>query len=354
LLCFKSSLTLSFSEIFSEGVAMLKDFTAIFSRKRRMSSFIVLLALLIAAQSCTVADNKPTSKSSAEGSQSASLPHGKPLSKSEIVALGSLFNENPLTGGQTPPRAHKWVNENVSMFLQFDRPEPAEAKALRYIGIAVKGVFCSETQPDKAFTHFHQYNAPKYSEGHGRNPGDQGYWLLWVATDEFDLRERKIKPGIDYEAFPTPPPSCGANVPKVNFSPQAADKLTREEITKLASLFNDNPLTGGQVAPRAHKWVNENVSIFLQFDNASPAEATALRYIGIGVNGEFCKSKQPHPDFPHFHKFNAATYSEGHGRTAGDKGIWLLWVATDEFDLRGRKVTAGVDREFAPLKIPDC
>jgi hypothetical protein len=319
---------------------------------------VFLLAVVLGAHSCALVEERTTgsvamSKPPLQASE-VGVPHGKPLGKTEIAALGALFSENPLTGGQVPPRAHRWVNENVSIFLQFDRPNSAEATALRYIGIGVKGVFCSEAQPDKAFTHFHRYDAPKYSEGHGRNPGDQGYWLLWIAADEFDLRERKIKPGVDYEAFPTPPPSCGSNVPKVNFTPPGADKLTREEITKLAALFNDNPLTGGQVAPRAHKWVNEKVSIFLQFDNPKPAEATTLRYIGIGVSGDFCKSKQPHVDFPHFHKFDAPTYSEGHGRNPGEQGIWLLWVATDEFDLRGRKVRPGVDREFAPLKVPDC
>ncbi len=241
-----------------------------------------------------------------------------------------------------------------SIFLQFDRSTAAEATELRYIGIGVKGVFCAEAQPDKAFTHFHRYDAPKYSEGHGRNPGDQGYWLLWVAVDEFDLRGRKIKPGVDYEAFPTPPPVCGPSVPKVNFTAPRADRLTKEEITKLAALFNDNMFTGGQVAPRVHKWVNKNVSIFLQFDRANPVEATELRYIGIAVNGVFCKSKQPHTDFPHLHKFAAPTYREGHGQNAGEHGTWLLWVAVDEFELAGRKIRPGVDREFARLKIPEC
>jgi hypothetical protein len=326
---------------------------------RGTKTFVALLAIGLIFESCTmVEEKKPTSaaaaKSPSQEAKAGNVPRGRPLSKAEITSLAALFDENPLTGGQTPPRAHKWVNENVSIFLQFDRPNPAEATMLRYIGIGVKGVFCAESQPDKAFTHFHHYDAPKYSEGHGRNPGDQGYWLLWVATEEFDVRDRKVKPGVDYEAFPTPPPTCSSNVPKVNFKPQGADKLTKEEIIRLAALFNDNLLTGGQVAPRAHKWVNEKVSIFLQFDQPKSAEATALRYIGIGVSGEFCKSKQPHTDFPHLHKFEAPSYSEGHGSNPGDQGIWLLWVATDEFDLRGRKVRPGVDREFAPLKIPAC
>jgi hypothetical protein len=96
----------------------------------------------------------------------------------------------------------------TSRFFSFDRSNVTEATALRYIGIGVKGVFCAETQPDKAFTHFHRYNAPKYSEGHGHNPGDQGYWLLWVATDAFDLRERKVQPGVDRQFAPLKIPDC--------------------------------------------------------------------------------------------------------------------------------------------------
>lgn len=65
-------------------------------------------------------------------------------------------------------------------------------------------------------------------------------------------------------------------------------------MAQLAALFNDNPLIGGEVAPRTHKWVNDKVSIFVRFDRPNSPEATALRYIGIGVVGEFCKSKHPH------------------------------------------------------------
>jgi plastocyanin len=40
-----------------------------------------------------------------------------------------------LTGGQTPPRFHRWINEDVTIFLQFDSSDPAEATSLRDIGI---------------------------------------------------------------------------------------------------------------------------------------------------------------------------------------------------------------------------
>lgn len=90
-------------------------------------------------------------------------------------------------------------------------PDPAQATAIRYIGIGVKGVFCAETQPDRAFTHFHMYEAAEYAEGYDRQPGDQGYWLMSVATETFDTRDgRHVTPGVDRQFSPTPPPECGS------------------------------------------------------------------------------------------------------------------------------------------------
>ncbi|MGH3646361.1 MAG: hypothetical protein ACRDTM_04170 [Micromonosporaceae bacterium] len=286
------------------------------------------------------------------------VPAGSPLSKADISALAAQFGDNPLTGGQTAPRLYRWVNDRVALFVQFDDPDPAKATALRYVGISVKGVFCAENQPggpEGGFPHFHRVEAADYSEGHGGPPGTPGYWLSWVAVDSFTQRDgRKVEPGVDYEFSPTPaPPKCGAK--QADFKAPGARALSKQDINALGELFADQPLTGGQVAPRFYRWVNQNVSLFLQFDAPDLAKATALRYIGISVRGEFCDSKQPSADFPHFHRVKAADYAEGHGQQPGDAGYWLLWVATDSFTQRdGRKVAPGVDREFSPTPPPDC
>lgn len=283
-------------------------------------------------------------------------PAGAPLPADELHALVAQFADEVLAGGQVPPRISRWVNENVFVFLQLDNPDPAAATAIRYVGIGLKGVFCAETQPDRSFTHFHKYEAPEYAAGHGSHPGDQGYWLTWIAVDEFETRDgRQVMPGVDYAFSPTPPPTCGASIPAVTFDPPGAEPLTAEEIGELASLFDGQLLTGGQVPPRVHKWVNDRVTFFLQFDDADPATATALRNIGITVPGEFCQENRPTPDFPHFHQTHAAAYPEGHGSAAHQQGYWLLWVATDEYETRdGRQVKPGVDREFSPTPPPDC
>jgi hypothetical protein len=128
--------------------------------------------------------------------------------------------------------------------------------------------------------------------------------------------------------------------------------ITVEDISKLASLFNDQPFQGGQVSPRVAKWVNDDVFVFLQFDERSPSNATAINYIGIGKRGTFCEEDRPNPDFVHFHKWNATEYKHGHGSEAGEEGYWLMWVATGEFDVQGRHVKPGVDREFSPTPPP--
>jgi plastocyanin len=282
-------------------------------------------------------------------------PTGVFLTPDEVAAFAAEFDDNPLVGGQVAPRLSKWVTDDIFLFLQFDNPNPAEATALRYIGIGVKGVFCAEDQPDRSFTHFHRYDAPEYGEGHGGDPGAQGYWLTWAAVDTFEARDgRKIAPGIDYDFSPTPPPSCGADVPEPDFTPVGAHRLNPEEVTQFAALFSDPTLTGGQTPPRLGKWVNEQNFIFVQLDN--PEEPTAVRYFGVGSVGAFCAEAQPATDFTHYHRFHAAEYREGHAGEPGEEdGFWLLWIAADSFEARDRrKIAPGVDREFSPTPPPAC
>jgi hypothetical protein len=132
--------------------------------------------------------------------------------------------------------------------------------------------------------------------------------------------------------------------------------ITAEDISEFVTLFDDQPFQGGQIPPRIAKWVNEDVFLFVQFDERSPSNATALNYIGIGKSGIFCESDRPSPDFVHFHNWNATSYGEGHGHEAGDEGVWLMWVATNDIDLQGRQVSPGVDRDFSPFPTPppDC
>jgi hypothetical protein len=276
-----------------------------------------------------------------------------------VEGVARIFNESPFLGGQVPPRLYKWANEDVSIFVQLDRSNPAEARAIRYIGIGIKGTFCAEAQPGGAnggFTHYHRVTAPVYAQGHGGQPGESnGYWLLWVAVDDFDAFDgRRVLPGVDYQFSPTPPPACGANVPVPSFQAPGADDLTRAEIRQLVRFFHDNPLLGGQQAPRHYRWVSPDVLAFVEFDHRDPAKATALRYFGIAKRGLFCTSERPHADFTHFQRRTAPTYAAGRGGRPRQAGFWHLALAVDEFDRPWGHVVPGVDRKFEATAAPDC
>jgi hypothetical protein len=318
----------------------------------------IVLAAMLVAMSCGEAARDAAPRTTTGGTQQPE-PSGVPLSKEALAALTAQFPDNPLSGGQQAPRLYRWVNDSVAIFVQLDNSDPAKATALRYIGVSVKGVFCAENQPggpDGGFPHFHRLDAPDYAQGHGGPPGTPGYWLSWIAVDRFATRDgRQVAPGVDYDFSPTPPPTCGTEVPPADFAAPGARGLTAADIAALGEQFGDNVLTGGQVAPRLYRWVNPDTAIFVQFDNPDPVKATALRYIGISLRGTFCRSTQPSRDFPHFHRVDAPEYAQGHGQATADRGYWLLWVATDRFTLRdGREVAPGVDREFSPTPPPDC
>jgi len=173
-------------------------FKFVLSRAARLLAGMTALALL---STTAGADHQPF--------QLVDAPQGHGLSAEEIQSLAARFTQMPLRGGQVAPRLYAAVNDDVSIFLQFDNADPAQATTLRYIGISVRGVFCAEAQPDPAFTHFHSFRpAAMYSQGHGGEPGEEGYWLLWVATDSFTTGGRQVVPGVDREFSPTPPVAC--------------------------------------------------------------------------------------------------------------------------------------------------
>jgi hypothetical protein len=291
------------------------------------------------------------------GAGTAARPAAATSAPSSFVSVGRMFQVNPFLGGQVAPRFYVWTNRNVLVFLQFDRPQLAEAKALRYVGIGVRGTFCAETQPGGAnggFTHFHRLTAPAYAQGHGGPPGTEGYWLMWVAVDNFDAFDgRAISPGVDYGFSPTPPPSCGG-APKPNFAGPRAHALTKGEIKQLAAAFYDTPFRGGQRVPRLYRWVTGDTLVFLQFDRADPAKARALRYVGVAKRGALCSADRGPTDFTSFQAQNARTLAKGHGGRAGRLGFWHLAVAVDDFRMPWGNVTPGVDREFSVTRPPDC
>lgn len=134
--------------------------------------------------------------------------------------------------------------------------------------------------------------------------------------------------------------------------------LPAEEVRALAAMFDDQPYTGGQTAPRVSKWISPDTYLFLQFDKQPPSEATEIRYVGVGVKGVYCAEARPDPEgrsFTHFHRPSAAEYKDGHAGEPGAQGYWLSWLAVDSFKTRdGREVRPGVDYAFSPTEPPQC
>ncbi len=328
-------------------------------------SLALLPILALVAASCggpaaPATQASPPSTAPAAPVAGKTVPPGPKLSAAKVQEFAALFNEQPYIGGQVAPRLSKWITPDTLIFAQFDKFPAKDATEVRYIGVGQKGVFCAEAQPDqpkKSFTHLHRPSAPSYAEGHGGPPGTQGYWLSWMATATFtDSSGRKVTPGIDYQFSPLTPPSCGANVPKADFTAPDQKTLSKEDLAKFIAFFDDKILQGGQTPPRIGKWLNEDLAMFLQLDNNDPAKATTVRYMGIYERGTFCSAKRPSADFPHYHRLVAPTYAEGHGGKPGEtEGFWLAWMSTATFtDSQGRKVVPGIDREFSPIPIPEC
>ncbi|MGQ0535651.1 MAG: hypothetical protein ACT4PT_06230 [Methanobacteriota archaeon] len=295
-------------------------------------------------------------------------PKGDGLTATEIATLVTAFNDQPFMGGQgSPEHVWKWVTPTTFIGLHFNNAQPLSATKLLWIVIGQKGVFCRETQPGgntSGFTHFHKATSANWDAGHGGQAGDQGYWLLHVGVDMFEAPAWSVKPGTDYSFMPTPAPACAANVPDVDVDAPGADALSAVEIAALRAAFNEQPFQGGQGSP-AHvsRWVNEEAFVFLHFNNDDVTKATGLLWFGLGTRGEFCRAKQPHADFTHFHQWTSSSWDGGHGGKARDQGYWLQHNAVTEIpqgDMMAGTgvpwgpVAVGVDRGFMPTPAPAC
>ncbi len=277
------------------------------------------------------------------------------LTGADFSALAGSFPDQPFAGGQKAPFIARWVTDRTFAFLQFDRPAAGAPRAVAYLGVGVKGTFCSETRPDPAggsFARFQRYQALSWAAGAGGRPGDQGYWLSFVAVDRLALGGRAVPLGVDYH-YPGPAaPSCGSAQAAPAFLPTGAARLTPAAIAGLFAVFTDQPLQGGQVPPRIFKSISDQALLFLQFDRNSAADASDLRYLGFWTRSTYCSSTQPSRDFTHFHRLVAPSYALGHGGPPGSVGFWGTWIAAEQFESQGRTVTPGVDREFSPTPPP--
>lgn len=312
------------------------------------------------------------------------------LTNEEIQDLVAAFDDDPMNANQrevegemkeyTPRHVWKWVTDETLIGLHFDDPNPEETEALDYIVVGKKGLFTEESQPAPEFSHFHQHTADSWEAGHGGETGDEGYWLTHIAVDdiEYPFHGEQISPRVDYDFFPTPPEE-GSEGHSTDFdSPDGNDgSITNEEAQELVSLFDDQVTSEGQFdspsgehTPRhVWKWVNEDVAMFLHWNEPEPDEATELDYFGIGVHSQFREGDRPvdtrgrddidglDPDFSHFHKWEADSWEAGHGAQSEDQyGLWLVHhnVREVEYPFHEEPVDVGVDREFFPTPVDEA
>lgn len=329
------------------------------------STFLLLGLIVVAAgvagcaelldpgEDATGSEDSPGGEAAAEPSEPA--PTGDAITGEDLQELVDVFDDDPLIGGQsTPKHVFKFVNDEAFIFLHLNDPDPQQATSIDYVGVAVKGVFCAEDQPDEAFTHFHKYEAESWEEGHGGNPGDEGFWFVHIAARGHDEPWGTVDVGTDYDFMPTNPPEC-AGLFEPGFEPEDAGDISQEDLQALVAAFDDEPIVGGQNTPKhVFKWVTEDVFLFLHLDDPDPSQASSVHYFGPAIRGEFCSDAQPHEDFTHFHKWEASSWEGGHGGEAGAHGYWFLHNAVTPHQEPWGEVDYGPDRDFMPTAAPTC
>jgi len=302
---------------------------------------------------------------------------------SDIEQLVEIFDDQPMNDAQheiegenreyTPRHVWKFVAEDSLIGLHFDEPNPEEASELDYITIGKKGLFTEESRPGPEYTHFHQHTADSWEGGHGGEEGDEGYWLSHIAVRDvnYPFHDEEISPRVDYDFMVTTPPA-GSDGHSTEFESPGGDEgsLSAEDRNALLEVFDDAPHNDAQhevsgeerdYTPR-HVWfeANDDVHVFLHFDEPNPEEANELDYFGIAVDAQFTVNDVPADqteEFTHFHLSEADSWEAGHGGgDTSDEGAWLVHhsVREIEYPFHEEPIDVGVDREFMPTPAPDA
>jgi plastocyanin len=175
------------------------------------------------------------------------------LTQAEIRGLAAQFTDNPFRGRQTGPRLYRWVTGDTLVFLEFDKPNPAKATALRYIGVAQRGRFCADGRSHTDFTYFHRLRAPSYAKGEGGKAGEAGFWHLALAVDNFRMPWGSVVPGVDRHFNATAPPACGSGG-----GPPAAEIGTAAVPNDAQRPFIFQPTETRVVAGSTVRWTNQD------------------------------------------------------------------------------------------------
>lgn len=131
----------------------------------------------------------------------------------DVTLMGQLraFFNAPSPFEPAPPATlFHLLADGSGLFLQFD-PE-ADPPRLRYLGMMVPGRFCRDANYEvlvaRGYVHFRARRAPSEATAAGGRPGEEGYWMRFIALDAFEMPWGLVQPGLDLNHQPTAPPDC--------------------------------------------------------------------------------------------------------------------------------------------------
>ncbi len=250
-----------------------------------------------------------------------------PGGTADFTQFHTVYDDQPFTGGQATP-FHEWlVQGDELLFLHWNNEDPAQADGLLFTGDGFRGMGCigaggvSQQQIDAGFVHFHKESSPDWASGHHTtsDPTTVGWWLRHIQAD----------PAAD-------PMGVGASAVG-DVYPLMPSYETAPACSDAATLYSDQPYSGGQDTP-FHTWLVEGDTLkFLHWNNADPTKATGLFFVGDGFRGAGCigpggiSQSQIDEGYHHFHKSVSPTWGEGH-HTNDDpttQGWWLRHIQVD-------------------------
>lgn len=128
-----------------------------------------------------------------------------------MTQLRNFFSSPSPFEPSPPGTVFRLFEDGSGLFLQFDA-EPEQAGQLRYLGTMVPGRFCADETyaalVAQGYVHFRALSAPSEATAAGGRPGEQGYWMRFIALDRLEMPWGTVEPGIDRSYRPTEPPSC--------------------------------------------------------------------------------------------------------------------------------------------------
>lgn len=337
------------------------------SRKVLYSAVSMVLIMFLAGCTAPPAEDAEGTHDDTGNEVTKTFPpvKGTSLTPSDIADIQAAFDDQPLSDSQSPWPGHriKWVTDETFIFTHWNHDDPAQADELNWIGVGVKGVFCSEDRPgpERYWRHFHHYDAENYPAGHGNVLGGSGYWLTHIAVRDFTAPWGEVGPGVDEDFMHTPAEACGAAYStfkdNADFGGEG-ETIDTAGLDAIRALMDDQPLNDAQSPWPNHriKWITEETFFFTHYPTEDPAAADAMNWYGIGLRGTFCASDRPGEEdqWRHFHHYEAENYPAGHGNVAGGSGYWLLHAGVRDFTAPWGDVGPGVDTTFMNTPAPDC